>query len=262
VTADDRAGLPAEAHSWLGALNEPLDDAQRWLRDTPLLQYEHPKLRVLAKKLTQLKATPRERAVACFNHIRSLPFGCIADSTGTSSLAVLRAGMGDCHTKGTLLVALLRSLAIPSRLRFVTLKPDFLHGILDTGGEPIEHAYVEVLLEDCWLAVDSHVADVRLAMAAKTRLAKERRALGYGMHRAGSIGWDGRTSAFAQFSALDADSLPLHDWGAFDDPYQFYSTVPYVRGRLSLSSRLKWSLGAQLVNRRVRELRDDRRPGR
>jgi transglutaminase-like putative cysteine protease len=247
------------AHSYLGALAES-DDPERWLGNTPLLQYHHPKVRLLAKRLAQLKTTPREQAVACFTYVRSLPFGCIADSTGTSALSVLRAGMGDCHSKSTLLIALLRTLGIPARLRFVTLKPDFLHGIIDTGGQPIEHAYTEVLLVDEWHAVDSYVVDLRLAMTARVRLKLERRTLGYGMHRDGAINWDGCSSSFAQFTLSDPASLPLHDWGAFDDPYQFYSTVAYVRDRLSLSTRFKWLVGAQLVNRRVKALRG--KPGK
>lgn len=33
----------------------------------------------------------------------------------------------------------------------------------------------------------------------------------------------------------DSNGMPLHDWRAFDDPYQFYSTVPYVRGLRTLA---------------------------
>ncbi|MBG9389585.1 transglutaminase-like domain-containing protein [Caenimonas aquaedulcis] len=233
----------------------PADDPRRWLANTPLLQFDHPKIRLLGVRLGQLKASPREKAVACFNHLRSLPFGCIADSTGTSALSVLKAGMGDCHTKSTLLIALLRSQGIPARLRFVTLAPDFLHGIIDVGGQPIEHGYTEVFLDGRWHAVDSYVVDVRLAMAAKTRLQLEGRLLGYGMHREGLVSWDGKGDSFAQFAPHEQQGAPLHDWGAFDDPYQFYSSVDYVRERLSLSSRFKWLVAARVVNRRVRELR-------
>ena len=252
---DSDFGSTAPAQSFIAPTSDA-DRPQRWLANTPLLQFDHPRIRVLAKKLTALKATPREQAVACFAALRTMPFGCIADSTGTSALTVLRANRGDCHSKSTLLLALLRSLGIPSRMRFVTLKPDFLFGIIDTGGQPIEHAYTEVLLEGHWLAIDSYVVDVRLAMAAKARLKQEGRTVGYGMHKDGSIAWDGRSNSFGQFSLQDAASMPLHDWGAFDDPYQFYSSVPYVRDRLNWSSRFKWMVGASVVNRRVNALRN------
>ena len=257
VKAGSGLGPSNPAHSYLAALAQG-DETQRWVVNTPLLQIDHPKIRLLAKRLTQLKATPRQGAVACFAYVRAMPFGCIADSTGTSALAVLRAGRGDCHTKSTLMLALLRSLRIPSRMRFVTMKPDFLYGLADLGGHPIEHAYTEVLLDGEWRAVDSYVVDPRLAVAAQTRLKFEGRTLGYGMHRDGTIHWDGHGSAFGQFSITDPDSMPLHDWGAFDDPYQFYSSVAYVRQRLSLAGRLKWMVGARMVNRRVDQLR--RRP--
>jgi transglutaminase-like putative cysteine protease len=254
MSTDSKFPSSQPGHSYIGALSES-DDTKRWLANTPLLDLGHPKIRLLAARLTQLKRTPRDQAVACYEYVRRMPFGCIADSTGTGAVAVLRAGMGDCHTKSTLLLALLRSLGIPSRLRFVTLRPDFLHGIIDTGGQPIEHGYVEAWLGGEWVATDSYVVDLRLAMAAKTRLKLEQRMLGYGMHCDGAITWDGRTQSFAQFTMTDPASMPLHDWGAFDDPYQFYSTVPYVRERLSLGTRFKWVVGARLVNRRVRELR-------
>lgn len=248
IDSDFGSGAPSQ--SFIVPTSEG-DKPQRWLANTPLLQFDHPKIRLLAKKLTGLKATQRDQAVACHGWVRTLPFGCIPDSTGTSALAVLRANKGDCHSKSTLLLALLRSLDIPSRMRFVTLKPDFLFGIIDTGGQPIEHAYIEVLLDGQWQPTDSHVVDVRLAMAAKTRLKLESRSIGYGMHKDGAIAWDGRSTSFGQFSLTDPDSMPLHDWGAFDDPYQFYSSVPYVRDRLNWSSRFKWMVGASVVNRRV-----------
>lgn len=243
------------APSYLGTLAES-DEAGRWLVNTPLLMFDHPKLRLRGQRLAQLKGTQRERAMACFAFVRALPFACIADSTGTSAVGVLSAGRGDCHTKSTLMVALLRSLKIPARMRFVTMKPDFLYGIADLGGHPIEHAYTEVLLGGDWHALDSYVVDPRLAAAARSRLKSEDRKLGYGVHRDGTIHWDGNSSSFGQFSLDDPDSMPLHDWGAFDDPYQFYSSVAYVRQRLSLAGRLKWMVGARVVNRRVNALRD------
>lgn len=251
--ADSGFGSSQMGQSYLGTLEG--DDPRRWLANTPLLQFDHPKIRLLAKRLTQLKGGPREQALACFLHIRALPFGCIADSTGTSALAVLRHGKGDCHSKSTLLIALLRALGIPSRMRFVTLKPDFLYGIIDTAGQPLEHAYMEVLLGDAWQAVDSYVVDLRLALAAKARLVTEGRKLGYGMHVDGAVTWDGQSSSFGQFTVNDPSSMPLHDWGAFDDPYQFYSSVPYVKDRLNWSTRIKWLVGAGVVNRRVNALR-------
>jgi hypothetical protein len=75
------------------------------------------------------------------------------------------------------------------------------------------------------------------------------------MHAAGATQWDGRSDAYAQFLPHEAESKPTLDWGVFDDPYQFYSSVPEVKDRLSFGSRLKWSVAASVVNRRVQALR-------
>lgn len=252
---DFLASLPPAAGGFAASRPPAEPPPAHWLADTPLLQHEHPKVRLTAKKLTQLKATPREQALACFQFVRALPFACVPDGVTTTGPQVLRAGRGDCHTKATLMVALLRSLGIPARMRFVTLPPDFLHGVADLGDRTIEHACTEVRLDGRWLATDAYVADPRLAVAARDRLRREGRRLGYGVHVAGTLHWDGRDDAFGQFAPDEAEGRPVLDWGVYDDPYQFYSSVAYVRGRLSLSGRLLWRVGAGRVNRRVQELR-------
>lgn len=250
------------------AASQSPEDPRRWLLDTPLLGLNHPKIRLLAMRLTQLQPGTRQKALACFEYIRAMPFGCLPDCNSVPALTVLQRKRGDCHTKSTLFVALLRSIGIPSRLRFFTLRADFLRGVIDLGQLPIEHCCVEVLVNEHWVAVDSHVMDLPLANAALGRLKKENRRLGYGMHVSGSTSWDGVGQAFAPFSANDADSLPLRDWGPFDDPLQFYLSVPGKQGRLALMGRVNWMLGTRLINHRVSALREsalregaERKPG-
>lgn len=253
--ARERGGFDSQPASSFLNSDHDAGDTQRWLSDTPLLQLGHLKVRLLATRLTQLKHTPRQKALSCFAYVRGLPFGCVTDSTGTTASEVMKNAKGDCHTKGTLLVALLRASGVPARLRFVTLKSDFLYGIMDLRGQPVEHAIAEVWVEDRWVAIDSYVPDNKLALAARVRLGRESLKLGYGMHILGNVTWDGISHSFAQFALSDKASLPLHDWGAFDDPHQFYSSVSYVRNRLNWSNRAKWAVGAALVNRRVNALR-------
>jgi hypothetical protein len=50
--------------------------------------------------------------------------------------------------------------------------------------------------------------------------------------------------------------------GRFRRPLPVYSSVAYVRQRLSLAGRLKWMVGASLVNRRVNALRQQFTPVR
>lgn len=236
--------------------SEPGDaSSPRWLADTPQLQTTRQKIRLLAQRLTQLKHTSRQKALACYSFVRDLPFVCLANSNVLTATEVLQRGAGDCHSKGTLMVSLLRASGVPSRLRLVTLKADFMLGLIDMKGLPVEHVMTEVWVEGRWAPVDSYVMDPKLALAARMRLTRERISLGYGMHVRGSTTWDGQGPAFAQFSLSDQASLPLKDWGAFDDPQQFYSTVPQMRGHRQWAQRARWAVGVALVNRRVLALR-------
>ncbi len=231
------------------------DDPRRWLGHTPQLEWRHPRIRLLAVRLTQLCYTPAEKALALFRHVRQMPFGCVGDGTGVPALTVLRLNRGDCHTKSTLLVALLRAIGLPARLRLVSLKPDFLQGIIDLGQHPVEHCQVEVWLDDRWVRFDSHVRDPPLVDACRARLQLEGRSLGYGLHLDGATDWDGQTEALSPTVAGDERSLPVRDWGCYDDPYSFYSSTDEVRSKLGWGSRMVWMLGARRVNQRVHVLR-------
>jgi len=236
--------------------NDPQDDdPQRWCGNTPQLDIRHPRVRLLAVRLTQLRYSQRDKALACFRHVRQMPFGCVGDGTGVPALTVMRLNRGDCHTKSTLLVALLRSIGIPSRLRLVSLRSEFLRGIIDLGDQPVEHCLVEVWLEDHWVRFDSHVMDPDLSAAARTQLQLEGRQLGYGLHLDGATDWDGYLDALSPTVASDERSLPVRDWGCYDDPYGFYSSTEALRSKLGWTSRMVWMLGARRVNQRVHLLR-------
>ncbi|RZJ04634.1 MAG: transglutaminase domain-containing protein [Haliea sp.] len=188
--------------------------------------------------------------------MKSLPFGCVAGFDHVPAGAVLRIGRGDCHTKGTLFVAMLRSLGIPARLRFVTLPGAFLKGIVDSPYDTITHAIGEVWLQGAWVRTDTYVADSILEAQASQLLRQQGRRLGWGMHVQGSHYWDGKRHAHAQFHDSDAGSLPLQDWGVSHDPETFYASRPDAALQVGWLARMKWMFAAVLVNRAVEQLRN------
>ena len=126
-----------------------------WLGSTRLLDLDDPKLRIQAMSLTQLSDTDTQKVVAIHEFIKAMPFGCVAGFDHVPAAAVLRAGYGDCHTKGTLFVALLRRVGLPARLRFVTLSSAFLYGIITPPHNTIIHAIGEVYLDGRWVQTDT-----------------------------------------------------------------------------------------------------------
>lgn len=227
----------------------------RWLRATQQLDILAPKLRTKVISLTQLKTTPQEKAVAIYDFVKSMPFACVADYAALKASDVLKAGQGDCFTKGMLFVAMFRVASIPARLRFVSLPVGFLRGVAELEDASIMHAMAEVFVADHWWVVDSYVPDLILQKKARSKLIAEGLQMGYGVHVYGDEHWDGASHASSQCSADDMGSLPIVDWGFADDPGSFYAQDSHSELRRNFAMRLKWRLAASLVNKRVAALR-------
>ncbi len=231
------------------------DNPALWLGNTPLLDLENSKLRLRAMRITQLATNDIQKAVRIHDYIKSLPFGCPTSGGHTGAAAVLKSGLGDCHSKGTLFVGLLRSSDIAARLRFVSLPGDFLRGILDLKGSSITHAIGEVYLNEQWVQSDTYVTDDLLESCALAKLALEGQKLGYGIHAQGRRFWSGLHSAHGQYADEDPASMPLIDFGVAHDPECFYANKPRLLDQNSWLTRAKWSIAARLINRRTRQLR-------
>jgi transglutaminase-like putative cysteine protease len=226
-----------------------------WLRETPQLDISSPKVRLWATQLTREFNTDRSKAAAVHDHVKTLPFGCVAQFTQTKASDVIRIGYGDCHTKGVLFVALLRAVRVPARLRFVTLPTRFLNGLIDTGSQTMTHAIAEVYLDTRWYQTDTYVVDAALSRAARELLQAENTQQGYGVHLQGDRDWNGLDDAHAQSCAHDASSLPVVDWGVAHDPAHFYADATHAALRHSFTARMKWMVGAHIVNRKVEQIR-------
>ncbi len=227
----------------------------RWSQPTQQLDIETSKLRILSQRLTQLHASERQRAIAIHDYVQRMPFGCVADFRNLAASDVIGIGHGDCHTKGILFVALLRAAGLAARLRFVTLPTRFLNGLIDTGSATMTHAIGEVYIANQWLQVDTYVVDTEFGNAARAKLRAQGLQLGYGVHLQGDTHWDATDDARGQCTPADPDSLPVVDWGVDDDVQSFYADEEHAALRHTFGVRVKWMLGAQLVNRKVAQIR-------
>ena len=225
------------------------------LGPTRQLDLEDSNLRIQAMRITQLASSDIQKATRVHDFVKSLPFGCVVAMGHVTASAVLKSGRGDCHTKGILFVALLRSAGVPARLRFVSIPAGFLRGIIDLGASSITHAIGEVFLNGKWIQADTYVVDDLLETQARIRLQQEGLVLGYGIHAHGRRYWSGLQDAHGQFTDEDPPSMPLMDFGLANDPESFYASQPHLVDQNSWVNRAKWSIAASLINRRTRKLR-------
>jgi hypothetical protein len=199
-----------------------------------------------------------EKAVLIHDFVRdAVLFGWAGAFYDQKASEVLESKIGYCNTKSTLFVAMLRAAGIPAKQRFVNINAKILEGILNPGTEYVDHSYTEVYLRGSWIKVDSYIVDAKLANAARRKLQKENRVLGYGVHRNGVSNWDGTSDAFSQFlNDGSYKNLSTRDFGVYDDIEAFYRSGNGVN-ELNFALQLIVRFSIIGANNRAEALRND-----
>ena len=224
---------------------------------TELIDLGHPMIQATASRLTDGLHSDREKAVAIHDFVRDeISYGFSSKYYDQKASEVLRKRRGFCNTKGTLFIALLRAAKIPARQHFVDISPEILSGILDPGTAWLDHSYTEVWLGGKWIAVDSYIVDPEMFYAALKRLREEDLHCGYGVHRYGSLTWDGRSDSFSQFvQGAGGSKIGNRDFGVHADARAFYAATAEASNRLSPEKRAFFPIASGSFNGRIGKLR-------
>jgi len=169
---------------------------------------------------------------------------------------VLDAGRGDAPDKAVLLVALLRLVDIPARLRYVELRGDILRGLTSSVASA-SRPVAEIWLNAGWVRTDTYIFDAVYMAAARQRLKDTDWEWGYGIHRNGHGIWNGVDSAFLGGMPTEEDPMVIADLGVFHDPLTFVSSDAYKANHPRIARAMHWNMIAPLMDRVVRDLRDD-----
>lgn len=232
------------------------DDNARLLAETPLLDYSHPALRALiaARGWRDLPDAARMAAIYAFvkDEIR---FGYNSDDDIPAS-AVLADGYGQCNTKATLFMALLRGCGIPCRFHGFTIDKALQKGAV-TGifyllaPRDILHSWVEIPLQGRWLKLEGLILDGDYLRGLQARFPECRGSFcGYGAATPDlcnpPVDWSGGDTF------IQADGIN-RDFGLFDTPDAFYARVgTNIRG---WKRWLYIRLVRHLMNRNVARIR-------
>ena len=124
-----------------------------YLESTCMLDYHTQNIQKLIEERKWKELPEYERIKAVYDFVRDeILFGYNVDDTVPAS-RVLRDGYGQCNTKGTLFMALLRACEIPCRIHGFTIDKKLQKGAM-TGmvyrkaPAQILHSWVEVYLEE------------------------------------------------------------------------------------------------------------------
>lgn len=198
------------------------------LAETRLLDYRHPTLQALIAERGWQSLPLESRARAIYDFVRDeILFGYNADDDIPAS-AVLADGYGQCNTKATLFMALLRATGIPCRFHGFTIHKRLQKGAV-TGlfylmaPASILHSWVEISIKDRWINLEGLILDKPYLAQLQARFSDCKGDFcGYGVatnaFAAPPIEWTGGDT-YIQDKGIN------HDYGLYDSPDNFYAEV-------------------------------------
>lgn len=208
------------------------------------------------KKLSEFR-----RIGAIYEYVRDeILFGYNADDSRTAE-QVLADGLGQCNTKGTLLMALLRGCGIPCRVHGFTIDKQLQYGAMTgivyrNAPNDVFHTWVEVLYKEQWLPLEGVILDRMYLTALQKRYqAQNGSFLGYGVavqdFQHPPIEWKGEATY------IQSDGIN-NDFGVWDDPDSLLEKHHQV---MSPAKEFAYKhLGRHLMNYNVRKIRRTYRP--
>lgn len=200
----------------------------RLLRETPLLDFSHPSIASLIDQRGWRLYAQEERIKAIYTFVKDeILFGYNSDDDLPAS-QVLNDGVGQCNTKATLFMALLRAVEIPCRFHGFTIHKRLQKGAI-TGifyliaPRNILHSWVEVQLDGRWINLEGVILDKQYLTALQALNPDCKGSFcGYGAatdnFQNPRVEWTG-SDTYIQKEGIN------RDYGLFDAPDDFYAQV-------------------------------------
>lgn len=228
----------------------------QYLEQTPLLNYNNKEIKQLIHKRNWLKLDTKNRVLSSYNFVRDeIAFGYnIYDNIKASR--VLSDGYGQCNTKGTLFMALLRALEIPCRIHGFTIYKPLQKGAMKgltykLAPDEILHSWVEVYYDKQWYNLEGFIVDKEYLGQLQKKFSDCNGSFcGYGVSTNDfmnpQIEWD-QNDTYIQKEGI------ARDFGVYNSPDDFYSEH---RQMLSpVKAFIYRNLLRHVMNRNVGEIR-------
>ncbi|MBU3899245.1 MAG: transglutaminase-like domain-containing protein [Gammaproteobacteria bacterium] len=224
-------------------------------KSTALLNFNSPKIQELILERGWQALSEFERIGAIYDFVRNeIKFG-YNESDNIPASQVLADGIGQCNTKGILLMALLRANQIACRFHGFTIYKSLQKGAI-TGWayvlapRSIIHSWVEIWHKDRWINLEGFILDEDYLSALQRRNPSAQRFVGFGAAVTNlsdpRVQWNG-SDTYIQKEGINAD------FGIFNSPDDFYR-----KHGTNLSGLKKWMFETVVraqMNRNVERIR-------
>jgi hypothetical protein len=227
---------------------------------TPLLNFNHPSIQLLLREKKWHQLEMKERIKAIYLFVRDeIAFG-YNTSDDIPASEVWTDGYGQCNTKATLFMALLRANGIPCRLHGFTIHKALQKGAL-TGlwyllsPRNIVHSWVEVAFEGKWYHMEGLILDAPyLEKLQKMHPECTTTFCGFGVYtdsfQSPPVDWN-MNHTYIQHKGIN------QDFGLFNDPDSFYLKHRQALGRIKSFIFTYWvrhRMNAHVIRIRRREV--------
>lgn len=196
------------------------------LEKTKILDYDHPSIQKLIHERGWRLMAVDKRKKEIYKFVRDeIKFG-YNKNDSISASEVLQDGYGQCNTKGTLLMALLRALDIPCRFHGFYIDKIMQKGAV-TGifylmaPRNIIHSWIEIMDTESPTILEGFILDRAYVLALTKRLESgQNRMCGYGASTSDLPSkineWDGHSNTYIQNESI------TKDLGIYNSPDEFY----------------------------------------
>ena len=229
----------------------------QYLKETKMLDFSNPSI----QKLIDMKHWKEENKFDClkdiYNFVRDdIAFGYNVDDRIPAS-KVLEDGYGQCNTKGTLFMALLRACKIPCRIHGFTIDKQLQKGAMSgvvykNAPKNIFHSWVEVYFEDKWYELEGFILDRKYLSKLQKQFANCTGPFcGYGVAvkdlQHPIIDFD-RNNTYIQSEGI------TQDFGVYNSPDELLKI--HHQEILGIKAFAYRYLGRHLMNRNVKKIRN------
>ena len=147
---------------------------EKYLKETFMIDYSNSSIQKLVKSRGWKEMEEFERIRDIYNFVRDeILFGYNIDDDIPAS-KVLSDGYGQCNTKGTLFMALLRACDVPCRVHGFTIDKKLQEGAMSgfvyrNAPQNVLHSWVEVYFEETWYELEAFILDKSYLEKLQTR---------------------------------------------------------------------------------------------
>lgn len=228
--------------------------SKEYLKPTSLVDFNTPIVKQKALELTENLTRESDKVRCIYHFVRDeIPYTFTHNLQKASE--VLKQQVGQCNTKTTLTIALLRAINIPARYHCGSISKSLFKNTIPQWAYPFTpklipgHCWPEVFIDDKWIAIEN-VMDLALyeGIQSKMKTENQQESLGCGLSKDSfQKEWDGKGDVLMQDGALAEDA------GTFSNADEYLARTE--RFLNPIKYWLKNRVVKRAMNKRFSELR-------